>query len=119
VQRLIQHGAKHIVVPGNLPNGCIPILLTLYASPDSSDYDHYGCLRKLNELARYHDDLLWRGVLALQIKHPYTKIAYADYYRPVLSFLQMPNYLYSVVNFAAKVLEVESNQKGPLPMTAS
>ncbi|TVU22874.1 hypothetical protein EJB05_32595, partial [Eragrostis curvula] len=92
VEKLIQHGAKSIVVPGNLPNGCIPILLTLYASPDSSDYDHNGCLKNLNGLARYHNDLLRRQVLQLQIKYPYTRIAFADHYRPVLSFLQMHGY---------------------------
>ncbi|GJN06444.1 hypothetical protein PR202_ga24173 [Eleusine coracana subsp. coracana] len=90
VERLIWHGAKRIVVPGNLPNGCIPIMLTLYASPHSSDYDHYGCLKNLNRLARHHNDLLRRQIRALQRKYPYTRIAYADYYRPVLSFLQTP-----------------------------
>ncbi|GJN38117.1 hypothetical protein PR202_gb27129 [Eleusine coracana subsp. coracana] len=90
VERLTWHGAKRIVVPGNLPNGCIPIMLTLYASPHRSDYDHYGCLKNLNSLARYHNDLLRRQIRALQRKYPYTRIAYADYYRPVLSFLQTP-----------------------------
>lgn len=89
-QRLIQNGARLIVVPGNLPNGCIPIMLTLHASPDPSDYDHYGCLTKLNDLARYHNDFLRRQIRALRTKYPYTKIAYADYYRPVVSFLQIP-----------------------------
>ena len=48
MQRLIKLGAKHIVVPGNLPTGCIPIILTLYASPNKADYDRYGCLTKYN-----------------------------------------------------------------------
>jgi 3-deoxy-D-manno-octulosonic-acid transferase len=29
MQRLIRLGAKRIVVPGNVPMGCIPIVLTL------------------------------------------------------------------------------------------
>jgi hypothetical protein len=27
-----------VVVPGKLPTGCIPIVLTLYASPNKTDY---------------------------------------------------------------------------------
>ncbi|XP_022682951.1 GDSL esterase/lipase At5g45910 isoform X2 [Setaria italica] len=87
---LIKHGARRIVVPGNLPTGCIPIMLTLYASPNKADYDRYGCLDKLNGLARYHNAFLRREVMALRIKYPGTKIAYADYFWPVVGFLQNP-----------------------------
>ncbi|XP_062208337.1 GDSL esterase/lipase At5g45910-like [Phragmites australis] len=90
VERLIHHGAKSIVVPGILPTGCIPIMLTLFASPDPSDYDRYGCLEKFNGLARYHNALLRRQVQALRCKYPYTKIVLADYYRPILAFLKKP-----------------------------
>lgn len=90
MQRLIKLGAKRIVVPGNLPTGCIPIMLTLYASPNKRDYDTNGCLVKLNGLARYHNALLWREVRALRTKYPDTKIAYADYFKPVVKFLQKP-----------------------------
>jgi phospholipase/lecithinase/hemolysin len=90
VERLIKLGAKRIVVPGNLPTGCIPIILTLYASPDKADYDRYGCLDKFNGLARYHNILLRREVRALRAKYPGTKIAAADYFRPVVGFLENP-----------------------------
>jgi hypothetical protein len=66
-------------------------MLTLYASPNKADYDRYGCLGKLNGLARYHNALLRREVRALRNKYrPDTKIAYADYFRPVVGFLQNP-----------------------------
>jgi len=68
MQRLIELGAKRIVVPGNLPIGCTPIILTLYASHSKSDYDKYGCLDKFNDLARYHNELLRQEVQALQDK---------------------------------------------------
>ncbi|GJN38115.1 hypothetical protein PR202_gb27127 [Eleusine coracana subsp. coracana] len=90
VERLIQHGAKRIVVPGSIPMGCTPIMLTLYASPNVWDYDKYGCLRKMNGLARRHNTLLWRQVQALRNRHPRKTIIFADYYRPVLAFLQKP-----------------------------
>jgi hypothetical protein len=92
MQRLINLGAKRIVVPGNLPMGCTPIILTLYASHSKSDYDEYGCLDRFNDLARYHNELLRREVQALQKKYkPTTKIAFADYFRPVVEFLQKPD----------------------------
>ena len=90
MQRLIKLGAKRIVVPGNLRTGGIPIILTLYASPNKRDYDRYGCLRKFNALARYHNELLQSSVQALRAKHPHAAIAYADYYDPVLAFLTTP-----------------------------
>lgn len=90
IQRLIQHGARRIVVPGNVPMGCLPIILTLYASPDPSDYDRYGCLHEFNGLARYHNEQLRMQVQALRIRHPHTAIAFADYYQPVLAFLTTP-----------------------------
>jgi phospholipase/lecithinase/hemolysin len=90
IQRLIQLGARRIVVPGNVPMGCLPIILTLYASLDPSDYDSYGCLHKFNGLARYHNQQLRTQVLALRGRHPRVAIAFADYYQPVLAFLTTP-----------------------------
>jgi phospholipase/lecithinase/hemolysin len=92
LQRLIQHGAKRIIVPGNLPTGCIPIILTLYASPSMADYDKHGCLTKFNGLALHHNDLLRTKVAELQKKHNrrHAKIVFADYYGPVLELLGKP-----------------------------
>ncbi|CAL4966011.1 unnamed protein product [Urochloa decumbens] len=89
-ESLIQHGARRIVLPGNVPMGCLPAILTFYPSPNVSDYDSYGCLRKINALARYHNELLRRSARALRIKYPDAKIAFADYYQPVLAFLRTP-----------------------------
>nr|CAB3471744.1 unnamed protein product [Digitaria exilis] len=91
VERLIQLGARRIVVPGILPSGCTPIMLTLYASPNKEDYDRYGCLTKYDGLSRYHDDHLRSQIQALRNKHPYTNIAFAEYNRPVLAFMHRPD----------------------------
>lgn len=87
---LIKHGARRIVVPGNVPMGCLPAILTLYASANVSDYDRYGCIRKINALARYHNEILRSSVQTLRIRYPHVAIAFADYYQPVLAFLQTP-----------------------------
>ncbi|CAO2181384.1 unnamed protein product [Urochloa humidicola] len=88
VERLIQLGARRIVVPGILPTGCIPIMLTLYASPNKADYDGYGCLDQYNALSRHHNDLLRSQVRVLRNKYPHAKIAFADYYHPVIAFVK-------------------------------
>ncbi|CAO2161563.1 unnamed protein product [Urochloa humidicola] len=89
-ERLIRHGARRIVLPGNVAMGCLPAILTLYPSPNVSDYDSYGCLKKVNALARYHNELLRSSVRVLRIKYPDAAIAFADYYKPVLAFLTTP-----------------------------
>nr|CAB3471747.1 unnamed protein product [Digitaria exilis] len=87
---LIRHGARRVVVPGNVPMGCLPAILTLYASANASEYDRNGCLRKINALARYHNELLRSSVQAVRSRYPHVAIAFADYYQPVLAFLEAP-----------------------------
>ncbi|XP_024315426.1 GDSL esterase/lipase At5g45910 isoform X1 [Brachypodium distachyon] len=90
VEAVIKEGARTVVVPGQLPTGCIPIMLTLYASPNKRDYDSTGCLRKYNALARYHNAVLFESVYRLRQKYPAAKIVYADYYAPLIAFLKKP-----------------------------
>jgi hypothetical protein len=91
VQRLIQHGAKYIVVADIFPLGCLPGLLTLLASTDKAGYDRHGCLTSLNRLVpRYHNYLLRRRIKVLRSKYPHTTIISAEYYRPFIAFLHEP-----------------------------
>uniref|UniRef100_A0A453DC94 Uncharacterized protein n=1 Tax=Aegilops tauschii subsp. strangulata TaxID=200361 RepID=A0A453DC94_AEGTS len=39
LQQLVKEGGRYVVVPGQPPMGCIPIVLTLYASPNKKHYD--------------------------------------------------------------------------------
>ncbi|XP_047084249.1 GDSL esterase/lipase At5g45910-like [Lolium rigidum] len=91
VEAVVEAGARYVVVPGILPTGCIPIVLTLFASPNRSDYDaRTGCLREDNAFARYHNSALLEAVRRLRCKYPAVKIVYADYYEPVMAFLKKP-----------------------------
>uniref|UniRef100_A0A0D9UYB1 Esterase n=1 Tax=Leersia perrieri TaxID=77586 RepID=A0A0D9UYB1_9ORYZ len=82
---------KAISAGVEVPNGCIPILLTIYASPNATDYDaSTGCLRRLNEFTRYHNSALFAAVLVLRQKYPSVAIVFADYYEPVINFLRNP-----------------------------
>jgi hypothetical protein len=91
MQAVIEEGARYVVVPGQLPTGCLPIILTLYASANATDYESgAGCLRRFNELARYHNAALFAAVSLLRGKHPSAAIVFADYYQPVIEFVRMP-----------------------------
>ncbi|EEC77633.1 hypothetical protein OsI_16625 [Oryza sativa Indica Group] len=91
-QAVIEEGARYVVVPGQQPTGCLPVVLTPYASPNATDYDAgTGCLWRFNELARYHNAALLAAVSLLRRKYPSATIVFADYYDPVIEFMQKPD----------------------------
>ncbi|XP_010915609.2 GDSL esterase/lipase At5g45910 [Elaeis guineensis] len=91
IERLIEHGAVDLVVPGNPPIGCYGAFLTLYESPNKEDYDpRTGCLKKLNDLMRYHNKLLRRLLEQLRIKYPRLRFTYADYYGAAIRLARHP-----------------------------
>jgi phospholipase/lecithinase/hemolysin len=91
VQRLINQGAVHIVVPGNPPTGCSPTILTFRQSSNAADYDLIGCLRNVNRVARYHNLLLRAAVGSLRGRYPHTRIIFSDFYEPIIGILQNPS----------------------------
>jgi GDSL-like Lipase/Acylhydrolase len=80
-----------MILPGNVPTGCIPIILTIYASTNKLDYDHLGCLKKYNAIGFYHNLKLKELAAQLQNSYPQARIIYADYYEPMIQFLQNPD----------------------------
>ncbi|PUZ65292.1 hypothetical protein GQ55_3G212100 [Panicum hallii var. hallii] len=92
VERLINQGAVYIVVPGNPPTGCSPAILTFRLSPNRADYDHIGCLRAVNAVARYHNLLLRAAVGGLRGRYPHARIVFADFYDPIIRILENPSH---------------------------
>ncbi|KAK3127024.1 hypothetical protein QOZ80_7AG0567110 [Eleusine coracana subsp. coracana] len=90
IERLITLGAVHIVVPGILPTGCLPIYLSFASSPKEGDFDQYGCLRSYNRLTEYHNSLLQEQIRILQRKHKSTRIMYADYTQTHYRMVKQP-----------------------------
>ncbi|KAG8639441.1 GDSL esterase/lipase At5g03980 [Manihot esculenta] len=88
VARVIGFGATRVVVPGNFPIGCLPIFLTGFHTNDSNAYDELHCLKGLNNFVIYHNELLQRGIIALQEEHPHVTIVYGDYYNAYKWVLQ-------------------------------
>ncbi|XP_020096871.1 GDSL esterase/lipase At5g45910-like isoform X2 [Ananas comosus] len=92
-ERLINNGAIHLMVPGNLPFGCSSVYLTLFGSVRKADYDRRnGCLKKFNSFAKYHNALLRRALARLQRKYQRARIIYADYYGAAIPFSHAPKH---------------------------
>ncbi|VAI53061.1 unnamed protein product [Triticum turgidum subsp. durum] len=92
-QRLItEHGARSLVVPGVIPSGCSPPILTKFAEASPAAYDSKtGCLKAYNELGMHHNSLLQAALSKLQAKHRNVRIIYADYFGPVMDMVVSPH----------------------------
>uniref|UniRef100_A0A0D9WQW9 Esterase n=1 Tax=Leersia perrieri TaxID=77586 RepID=A0A0D9WQW9_9ORYZ len=91
VEKLIELGAKDLLVPGVLPIGCFPLYLTLYNTSNKADYNaRTGCLRRYNRLAFHHNRELKQQLDELQKKYPETKIMYGDYFKAAMQFVVSP-----------------------------
>ncbi|KAI7996716.1 Acetylajmalan esterase [Camellia lanceoleosa] len=90
---LIRLGAIRIVVPGNFPLGCFPIYLSKSNSTDPRLYDDLGCLRSLNELIVFQNNLLQKAIGSLRQEFPHVVIVYADYYSSFQSVLRRAPFL--------------------------
>ncbi|KAI3456179.1 hypothetical protein Pfo_012842 [Paulownia fortunei] len=93
IEELIKLGAETMLVPGNLPIGCLPVYLTEFeASSTVKDYDSKtGCLNWLNKFSRYHNELLQKELSRIRELHPHVAIIYADYYNAAMLFYLSPN----------------------------
>lgn len=91
MQELIGLGAKTLVVPGNLPIGCVPRYLSIFKSDNKEDYEpESGCLRWMNEFSEYHNKLLMEELEKLRKLHPDVSIIYADYYGAAMEIFLYP-----------------------------
>uniref|UniRef100_A0A0D9WDU6 GDSL esterase/lipase n=1 Tax=Leersia perrieri TaxID=77586 RepID=A0A0D9WDU6_9ORYZ len=90
VERLVEEGARYVVVTGTPPAGCMPMELTKYAASAAAYDRRTGCLRRLNGLAQYHNWMLREAVGRMRAKYPATKLVYADFYKPVASIVRRP-----------------------------
>uniref|UniRef100_A0A0D9V3K3 GDSL esterase/lipase n=1 Tax=Leersia perrieri TaxID=77586 RepID=A0A0D9V3K3_9ORYZ len=91
ITELIELGAKTLVIPGNLPIGCVPEYLLLFESDKKEDYEpDTGCLRWMNEFSQYHNKLLIDELKRLRKLHPDVAIIYADYYGAAMEIFLSP-----------------------------
>ncbi|KAL3519932.1 hypothetical protein ACH5RR_018081 [Cinchona calisaya] len=77
---LIEAGMETIMVPGMVPDGCLP-------QPLSSNRDHpttTGCIGWLNDLMISHNKMLQKELDQVRNHHPHASIIYADYYNSAM-----------------------------------
>ncbi|XP_072060494.1 GDSL esterase/lipase At1g28580 isoform X2 [Arachis hypogaea] len=91
INKLIDVGAQTLLVPGNFPLGCSFFYLNIYHTTDMGEYDHAGCLKWLNKVAKDYNKKLYAELNRLQVLHPHTNIIYADYYHAAYSLYQSPS----------------------------
>ncbi|KAI3472333.1 hypothetical protein Pfo_031307 [Paulownia fortunei] len=79
-RELITMGATRVIIPGNVPLGCYPYILTALPSNDSSAYDDLGCLKSVNDLIMLKNDILQLAIKDLISEFPNIGIYYGDMY---------------------------------------
>lgn len=90
IEELMELGAKTLLVPGNLPAGCSAIYLTNFQNSNKKEYDSFGCLKRLNKLSEYHNQLLQNELNRLKKIHPHANIIYGDYYNVLATIYHFP-----------------------------
>ncbi|KAL8028870.1 hypothetical protein ABFX02_14G189800 [Erythranthe guttata] len=93
INRVIEFGAVRIVVPGILPLGCLPALLTRFETKDSKSYDKFQCLNYLNNLSQYHNSELQKAIQEVKKQNPNVAILYGDYYNAYTAILRNASHL--------------------------
>ncbi|CAL4886843.1 unnamed protein product [Urochloa decumbens] len=79
-RELLDMGATRLVIPGNLPLGCVPSYMSAVNDKDPAAYDANGCLAALNLFSQMHNVLLQQGIRELRRSYPGATIAYGDYF---------------------------------------
>ncbi|XP_006645635.2 GDSL esterase/lipase At5g03980-like [Oryza brachyantha] len=69
VERLIRHGARHVVVANMVPLGCMASMLARFAG-GTGGHDAYGCHEGSNALSRRHNSLLRERVGEIRSSGP-------------------------------------------------
>ncbi|PUZ63085.1 hypothetical protein GQ55_3G039500 [Panicum hallii var. hallii] len=92
-ERVIQHGAKTLLVPGMIPSGCVPSILVALADTDAPEYDATAtatCLKEPNEIVMIHNSLLRDAIEKLRAEHPDVSIIYTDMFNHVMEMIKSP-----------------------------
>ncbi|KAH0987627.1 hypothetical protein GBA52_014804 [Prunus armeniaca] len=80
VKMVIGYGARAVVVPGQSPMGCLPMLLSRLRTNDTASYDEFQCLTGLNSISKSHNHLLKQAIEALKNEYSNVSFIYSDYY---------------------------------------
>ena len=87
IQTLIKTGAKHVVVQGLPPVGCLPVDVT---SCPQNQRDKTGCSVIVNGAILIHNGILQTKLKILRRLHPDVTIVYADSWKAYFTIVNNP-----------------------------
>uniref|UniRef100_A0A0A0KLN0 Uncharacterized protein n=1 Tax=Cucumis sativus TaxID=3659 RepID=A0A0A0KLN0_CUCSA len=91
ILELIELGVETLMVPSNIPMGCIPVLIQLYKTSDDSQFDpQNGCLKWLNKFSEYHNQQLQQQLKRIRVLHPHVHLIYVDYFNAAMRIYNAP-----------------------------
>lgn len=88
---IIKLGARKIVIPGNLPIGCVPSYLTAFQTNNTFDQNH--CLKDYNQFSMYHNRHLRKAIEILKKENPGVTIVYGNLYNALQWLFSRATYL--------------------------
>ncbi|CAO2186200.1 unnamed protein product [Urochloa humidicola] len=90
-EKLIEGGAKTVVVSGIPPLGCASGNLVLMANQTGGELEpDTGCLKDLNLLSKEHNAQLRQALARLDGSYTGVRVIYADFYSPIIDFAVAP-----------------------------
>ncbi|TVU22869.1 hypothetical protein EJB05_32590 [Eragrostis curvula] len=91
-EKLINEGAKTVVVSGIAPLGCAPANLAFLSNQTGGELEpNTGCLKDLNLVSKDHNQQLRRALMLLGGRYPGVQVIYADFYAPIIDFAVSPD----------------------------
>lgn len=99
---MIELGVETLMVPANIPIGCLPVYVELYKTTDKDQYDpRNGCLKWLNQFSEYHNEQLEEELKRIRALHPHVHLIYADYFNAAMRIYNAPKEfgMYNLVEF--------------------
>ncbi|XP_050238857.1 GDSL esterase/lipase At1g28650-like [Mercurialis annua] len=87
IQKIINFGARRIIVTGSYPIGCSPAYLTMFSNT-STTKDSFGCLKDYNDIFFNHGVGLKIAVEKATKANPNVTIVFSDLYNALLSVIK-------------------------------
>ncbi|KAH9556222.1 hypothetical protein CY35_07G015200 [Sphagnum magellanicum] len=90
VKKLIQSGAKTIIVGNQPPQGCNPAILTAFSGIPGITKDSNGCLIEYSQVDREFNSQLQLQLTILQVEEPGITIIQFDFYSAIVELITNP-----------------------------
>ncbi|KAJ8771277.1 hypothetical protein K2173_026454 [Erythroxylum novogranatense] len=87
LEEILNKGARHVVVQGLPPSGCLPLALVLTSEDDR---DNIGCAKSVNSQTQNHNMIYQTKLQDLRRQFPEAVITYLDYWTAYHTVMENP-----------------------------